>query len=75
MAFEDFAIHDDQPKAPCLSCGERAAGCHTKCRRYRLFLQICRAKAQRRRAQIDANETDINRFRRKDGVWVHRKKR
>ena len=75
-AFQDFAIHDDQPQAPCLSCEERAPGCHATCRRYRLFRQICRAAAKRRQEQLDSQAAEINRFRRvKGGGWTHRKKR
>ena len=67
-AFQDFAIHDDQPQAPCLRCDEREAGCHATCRRYQLFRQICRAQDKKRRVESaldDAEERRKDRMERK----------
>lgn len=68
-AFQDFAIHDDQPVAPCLSCSDRVAGCHATCRRYQRFRQICRARSKKRRVELGLDEAETKR-RERDERWA-----
>lgn len=69
MAFKEFVMHEDQPQAPCIKCDDRAAGCHTTCRRYQLFRQICRAQAKKRRVELGLDEAETKR-RERDERWA-----
>ncbi len=74
-AFRDFVINDGLPDSPCNGCGERAAGCHAGCRRYRLFRRIRAAHARKTTVERALDEGDARRARRVTaGSWDHPKK-